>query len=292
MRAYLCFYLCFTCASLVLSLVPSLVFHSVYQAHMEATCCEPTSPQTTTYDQNRISKTTSFKTSDRMMSPILKGTKDSNSLLLVILADLSESNKIQLLHHLENSLLQDSTEIQPWIRSKSRRLSIARQASHRDSQANIHAFAVLAYRYYSPSRFAVADGLTERQFIGNCGVWESEEVSVVMGVAEPVGSDDDEVGVIAKRTGSEKGEEEEEEEGNTTGLLEMLGELETMPFHEMKKRCGLFRYTRGLTLHDPGHKVFSPDSAGSLERELYTDAVVAAGRKRKLMLLVTCQHEP
>ncbi|KAJ5105550.1 hypothetical protein NUU61_002897 [Penicillium alfredii] len=202
--------------------------------------------------------------------PVLtKGNTDKNTLVIAILTYLDEASEAELVQHFQE-ILGDSIKIHTWKPSRSLLQSIAKQGPHLDSQANLYALAVLAYRS-ERSAFLVADELTRRQLTGERRVGESDSISVVMISTKPQPStaakQDDEVIIVAKRTNGDGKEIQK--------LLEMP--LEPLSINPQARDIEMFlRTSCGLALHDPDRAVLTADTASSLGREKYSGAVAEA----------------
>ncbi|KAJ5082421.1 hypothetical protein N7532_011464 [Penicillium argentinense] len=121
---------------------------------------------------------------------------------LVLLTDLDESCQTRLIDNTRSTIAkdiqchskfyfgedsqleitEDKVNIQTWTPPKRLLESIAQQGPNRDSQANIHALAVLAHRS-GRSRIIVADEMTKRQLLGAPFRNEGLETKVVTVVA-------------------------------------------------------------------------------------------------------------
>ncbi|KAJ5760620.1 hypothetical protein N7520_007776 [Penicillium odoratum] len=113
-------------------------------------------------------------------------------ILMVMLTEFTEQSKNAFLEHLENGyqkVVKGGIRFQTWTPSKRLLSSIALQSSCRDSQANIHALAMLAHRsglkFLSGTSFVVVDDLTKRCWHGTHRVGELGRISLLMvGVRE------------------------------------------------------------------------------------------------------------
>lgn len=133
--------------------------------------------------------------------------------------------------------------------------AIAHQGPHRDSQANIYAVAILAYRV-GWTGLIVADDLTKRQLKETCRVGESPLISVVMVAIRPKLSPStaqQEVRVVAKRT--------TREDQDNTKLMETL---QTFEPQELTGRGNEMFTNDGLVLHDRDRGVFTSGIATCL----------------------------
>ncbi|KAJ6096045.1 hypothetical protein N7486_006791 [Penicillium sp. IBT 16267x] len=124
---------------------------------------------------------------DRM--PVFKA--NDGVLLMVMLTEFTEQREKALVDFLEteSGVITGGFKVQTWTPSKSLLGSIALQGPHRDSQANIHALAMLAYRsgiqFLFRTSFVVADALTNRCWNGTHRVGERGKLSLLMVSAEP-----------------------------------------------------------------------------------------------------------
>lgn len=110
-------------------------------------------------------------------SSALVSADPAKRLLLVILTDLDELSKGKLVDTLTQS---SRVNIAPetWTPSWQLLASVAKQGAHRDSQANIYAIAILAYRR-GFEQFLIADDLSKRQLNRQTRWREDRKLSLV-----------------------------------------------------------------------------------------------------------------
>ncbi|GKZ21348.1 hypothetical protein AbraIFM66951_010137 [Aspergillus brasiliensis] len=176
-------------------------------------------------------------------------------LLVIYLAKQTEAEKAYLAVRLQDFLGRDNVKLTRWQPSTKLRRRLALQGSYPDSQANLHAMAILAYRA-GWTRFVVADGLTQRQLHGNLRIGEDPLLSLVMVVVGPEPatiSPAGEVCVFAKRTTID--------ESSVPKLVEDLSNLNP-PERSVMHNIQRDRYENpGMTLHDPDRPSFTADRA-------------------------------
>lgn len=108
--------------------------------------------------------------------PILISQKSEKDILLAILTKLTATEKTRLGEYFQK-LLPDDARIITWTPTQAVLLSLTKQKSRRDSQANLYALGVLLHRL-GLSNFLVADELTKRQLTGKCRLGENSEIYI------------------------------------------------------------------------------------------------------------------
>ncbi|KAJ5113278.1 hypothetical protein N7456_001812 [Penicillium angulare] len=106
-------------------------------------------------------------------------------LVLVLLTDLTESEKIELVRGKLGQYIEDGIKIKTWTPSTKLLRSISQRGPNRDSRANIHALAMLAFQsglefVTAGTSFLVANELTKRILRNTCRPGESNTELVVM----------------------------------------------------------------------------------------------------------------
>ncbi|PWY80735.1 hypothetical protein BO94DRAFT_148975 [Aspergillus sclerotioniger CBS 115572] len=190
--------------------------------------------------------------------PRFQNAEGANSLLLVSLTDLSETAEATLLNGFQHSP-QANVKLSVWRPSRRVLARIAHQGLYHDSQENIYAVAVLAYRAGWTS-LVVADGLTKRQLHGTLRVGENPQVSVVAVTIRPrsvTTSAEDNVRVNAQRTTV-----------SDISNAELTLQPRPLPAY-VKPDC---YHDLGIVLHDPDRAPLSLDNAASLGREEWLDS--------------------
>ncbi|GAQ40616.1 hypothetical protein AtubIFM55763_007429 [Aspergillus tubingensis] len=186
--------------------------------------------------------------------------QDKYPLLLVYLAKQTPAEQAYLASRLHEFFRKENITLTRWQPSSGLLRRVALHGSCPDSQANIHAMAILAYRA-GWTRFLVADGLTQRQVHGNLRLWEDPLLSLVMVVVKPepvVLAPTGDFCVFAKRTTVD---------GFSKDFLEKLSNLQP-PKRSLMHNIERDRYDDpGLTLYDPDRPPFSADRATSLSHE-------------------------
>ncbi|PWY89215.1 hypothetical protein BO70DRAFT_359500 [Aspergillus heteromorphus CBS 117.55] len=189
------------------------------------------------------------------LPPFKKATDTETPLLLIILADLDNGDKASLVQHFQNSIQGSELKISTWHPSIRILEQVANQGPYRDSQANIHAVAILARRAGWDS-VLVADNLTKRHLQGNLRVGDSPLLSVVMVAIRPATAQENEVRVIARRT-----------TGSAPDNAELLPILRTFKPEKLPPgKCDIYR-DGGMILHDPDRSMLTPDTTARLGRE-------------------------
>ena len=198
-------------------------------------------------------------------------------LLVILLAKLSDDERIQLVRHYETAF-PDNVIIQTWQPSSRILQYVALQGAHADARANIYGLAILAYQV-GWSTFVVADNLTRRQLVEESRVSERRLVSMVLVRVRPRTSADPRnkdihVDVVAKRTayGREDGAK----------LLEIHPTIEPDTLTGKYVSISGTQFENGFFLHDPDKPVFSVDSTVDLERGRFWDAVEELRAKTSL----------
>jgi hypothetical protein len=197
---------------------------------------------------------------------------------LVFLTDLDEDQKNQLIQHLQDSAGKtgQSLTLHAWHPSPETLQSIAKPGPRLDSQANIHAAAILAARA-GYTGLLVADELTKGQLTGSLRVGEYPTISVVMVSIRPVPSSEsvsvsvsepgtagDQISILAKRTAGPtwpRGENEHE-----IVYEDFLGEMESFELVPLHRKESPFADC-GLALHDSDQRPFIPDSTAVMSWE-------------------------
>ncbi|KAL3486557.1 hypothetical protein BJX62DRAFT_246673 [Aspergillus germanicus] len=182
---------------------------------------------------------------------------------LILLTDLDEDQKDKLIEHLKGNVGKNDKPLalQPWHPSPETLQCIAKPGPHVDSQANIHAVAVLAARA-GYTGLLVADELTKRQLTGNLRVGEYPTISVVMVSIRPVrapGAAEDQIHIGAKRTAGPTWPRGEDEHEIVYGYF--LAEMESFELVPLHRKESPFADC-GLALHDPNQRPFTLDSKG------------------------------
>ncbi|KAL3447257.1 hypothetical protein BJX65DRAFT_318293 [Aspergillus insuetus] len=205
--------------------------------------------------------------------PLKDKTIDGSQLPLIFLTDVDDEQKNQLVEHLKGNAENNgqSPTLHPWHPSPETLQSIVKPDSHLDSQANIHAVAVLAARA-GYTGLLVADELTKRQLTGNLRVGEYPTISVVMVSIRRVrapGAAEDQIRIVAKRTaGPTWPRSEDEHEIVYEDFLAEMESFELLPLHRKESPFA----DCGLALHDPDQRPFTPDSTGVMGREKDSEA--------------------
>lgn len=209
--------------------------------------------------------------------PVKDNTIKGAQLPLVILADLDDSEKTRLIQHLQGSVKNgESLTAHVWQPSTETLQSIAKQGVFPDSQANIHATAVLASRA-GWDGLLVADQLTKRQLTGTLRVGEYPTVSAVMVSIRPA-TGEGQIRIFAKRTAGPTwpigGDEHE------LVYEDILTELSTFEPTAPNRENNPFP-DAGLALHDPERRPWSPETCGILgweERPEAGDSRIELGK--------------
>lgn len=121
--------------------------------------------------------------------PVLK--KDDKVLLMLMLTEFTEQQKKKLVGFLEadRQVINGGVKVKTWTPSKCLLDTIAVQGPHRDSLANVHALAMLAYQsgleFQFHTSFVVADELTKRCWEGTHRVGERGVLSLLMVSVRP-----------------------------------------------------------------------------------------------------------
>ncbi|PYI08735.1 hypothetical protein BO78DRAFT_395340 [Aspergillus sclerotiicarbonarius CBS 121057] len=191
--------------------------------------------------------------------PRFQHAEGTNSLLLVVITDLSDTDEAALIDELQHSPQPSHIKVSTWRPSRNVLARVAHQCPRPDSQENMYAVAILAYRA-GWTGLVVADGLTQRQLHGALRVGEDPLASVAMVAIRPrpaTTSAGDDVCVFAQRAtvGGKSNAE----------LLETLRTLQPRP-QEGPWLRDLYRDV-GMILHDPGRGPFTLDKAAQLGRE-------------------------
>ncbi|PYH91299.1 hypothetical protein BO71DRAFT_401468 [Aspergillus ellipticus CBS 707.79] len=198
-------------------------------------------------------------TSTHGVPPFEKNTATDNPLLLVFLTDLGEGGEAALVERFEDAIQETDVQVSTWHPSPRVLEQIAHQGPHMDSQANIHAVAILAHRA-GWDGLLVADDLTKRQLHGTLRVGDDPMLSVVMVATRPRPSattQENGVRVIAKRT-----------TGSAPDNAKLLHTLRTFEPEEKSRQTRDAYKQCGAVLHDPEHGVFTPDTT-QLAREVW-----------------------
>ncbi|KAJ5836255.1 hypothetical protein N7447_002281 [Penicillium robsamsonii] len=216
---------------------------------------------------------------------------------LVLLADLCASSQAKLIGLIQQTLKDDlelrsddyfeaasqkditEVKVHPW--SPPRRLleSIARQGPCRDSQSNLHALAVLAYRSGRP-RIIVADEATKRQLLGKYLPDADLRPGVISIILLSTRCDIQSGGlsVFARRAICSA----QENMFNLDDIDYIWDDPDPQPsgFRSVHKAWGpLWAHAkgwRGLTIHDPNQEPFTSRAGDISGREYYANAVVTA----------------
>lgn len=129
------------------------------------------------------------KNSSSGRMPVFKA--NDKVLLVVMLTEFTEQKRKGLVEFLETEpgVINGGLKVQTWAPSKRLLSSIAVQGPHRDSLANVHALAMLAYRsgleLLSRTSFVVADELTKRCWDGTHRVGERAKLSLLAVTVQP-----------------------------------------------------------------------------------------------------------
>ncbi|KGO73400.1 hypothetical protein PITC_085380 [Penicillium italicum] len=183
----------------------------------------------------------------------------------------------------ENATHKVNVNVHVW--SPNRRLlgSIAQKGPHRDSQSNLYALAILAYRSGRP-RIIVADETTKRQLSGNILgdrdislIGEEEHISIIL-LSTQRDPDSGEFSVFAKRAVCSP----QETMFNLDDIDYIWSDPDPQkrPFKSVHKSWGpLWAHGlgwRGTMLHDPDEEPFKHGTADILAREYCAKAVITA----------------
>ncbi|BCS28452.1 uncharacterized protein APUU_70022A [Aspergillus puulaauensis] len=203
--------------------------------------------------------------------PVKDDTTKGAQLPLVILADLKDSETTRLIQHLQGSVKNDETlTVHPWQPSTETLQAIAKQGPFPDSQANIHAAAVLASRA-GWDGLLVADQLTKRQLTGTLRVGEYPTVSAVMVSIRPA-TGEGQIHIFAKRTAGPTwpigGDEHE------LVYEDILAELSSFEPTAPSRENNPFP-DAGLALHDPDRRPLSPETSAILAWEEHPEPDVS-----------------
>ncbi|OJJ07291.1 hypothetical protein ASPVEDRAFT_363583 [Aspergillus versicolor CBS 583.65] len=202
--------------------------------------------------------------------PLKDDSINGAQLPLIILADLDDSERTRLIHHLRGSVKDgEPLIVHIWGPSIETLQSIAKQGPFPDSQANIHAIAVLASRA-GWDGLLVADQLTKRQLNGSLRVGEYPTVSAVMVSIRTC--TEGRIRILAKRTAGPTwpigGDEHE------LVYEDILTEMSTFEPTAPIRGDNPFP-DAGLVLYDPDRRPFSPETSGTLEWEKQCGADVS-----------------
>lgn len=188
------------------------------------------------------------------------------SLLLVHLTDLDETAEVKLAQFLQPALPGENDKLHTWKPSQAVLRYIAYPGPHVDSQTNLYAVAILAYRA-GWTRLIVADDLTKRQLNGVTSFGQGRLPTVVMISIDPTHASPtqcaDQVRVVAKRTFGW-----ENESAKLHHMLETIEPEEVVRPDEM--------YRKGMVLHDSDRRPFTPDTASLLAKENHSNATYGA----------------
>ncbi|KAJ5383232.1 hypothetical protein N7517_001143 [Penicillium concentricum] len=218
---------------------------------------------------------------------------DDQTWPLIILAELDNPSRDELVQRLRpdervaaHSSMRGKPPTQPTPSTRGNNVqtftpsisllaSMARQGSHRDSQANLYALAILAYQS-GHSKFLVADELSKRQLTGKLRPGEESTLSAILISLNEKPSTPDGISVWARRE-------------NCTGqhISQMFAKFEhkwkSMPVTDDAKphRRGYLSERSiwerpGLEIHDPDRPVLSTDVKTTLGWESHLEAMVAA----------------
>ena len=183
----------------------------------------------------------------------------------------------------ENATPKVNGNVRVW--SPPRRLleSIAQGGPRRDSQSNLYALAILAYRSGRP-RIIVADETTKRQLSGRFltdrdlySIREGGRISVIL-LSTQKNPDSGECSVFARRAVCSP----QETMFNLDDIDYMYSDNDPQarPFKSVHKSWGpLWTHGqgwRGIILHDPDEEPFKSGTADILGREYYAKAVTTA----------------
>lgn len=184
---------------------------------------------------------------------------EGKSLLLVILTDLDQTGKGDLVRHVRESLTDD-TKIQLWHPPKSMLWYVTHRSLHQDSSANIYAVAIRAYRS-GWTNLVVADSLTARQLSKTQNIGESSSISMAMvAVRKSQSALKYQVRVIPRRTAGRDKEY----------LHHTLHTFDIVPHFlgEWLHRASRIYEDEGFELYDPDRCILAPDATSLLTEEL------------------------
>ncbi|KAJ5360066.1 hypothetical protein N7517_009257 [Penicillium concentricum] len=214
---------------------------------------------------------------------------------LVLLADLSAPSQAMLIGRIQQTLNDDlelrsddyfgaafqegvtEVKVRPWSPPPRLLESIARQGPCRDSQSNLHALAVLAYRSGRP-RIIVADEATKRQLSGKYlpdADLMSGVISIIL-LSTCRDTQSDRLSVFARRAICSA----QKEMFNLDDIDFLWSDHDPQPsgFRSVHKAWGpLWAHAigwRGLTMHDPNQEPFTSRPGDIAGREYYANAVV------------------
>lgn len=230
--------------------------------------------------------TTAIQPAPGARMPIFKASDEV--LLMIILTELTEEERLELVHYYQKAC-SGGVELKTWTPSKALLRSIARQGSHWDSQANLYALAILAFRsgleFKKGTSFVVADELTKRQLTRCCRPGERDYISLVTVTVRPktsmiahpesglnphlVTMPDDEIYVFTDRTTelSKKLLPEVVEPQTTEFFAEYLKQEKTREISNCVQS--------GRRLHDPDSCMFTVGTAMATGREQYCNTVAS-----------------
>lgn len=230
--------------------------------------------------------TTAIQLAPGARMPIFKAS--DNVLLMIILAKLTEEERLKLVHYYQETC-SGGVELKTWTPSQALLRSISKQGSHQDSQANLYALAILAFRsgleFKKGTSFIVADELTKRQLTRCCRPGEREHISLVTMTVRlkssmispsesspnphPDTEPKDEIYVFSDRSTE-----------FSKKLLEEVAEPQTVEFFteylQKEKTCEISNCIQsGRRLHDPDACMFTVGTAMPTVREKYYNTVAS-----------------
>ncbi|KAJ5199462.1 hypothetical protein N7491_011333 [Penicillium cf. griseofulvum] len=217
---------------------------------------------------------------------------------LVLLTDLSSPSQTKLIGLIQQTLKDDlklhsadyfgasaqtkdvsEVNVRPWSPPRHLLKSIARQGPCRDSQSNLHALALLAYRSGRP-RIIVTDEATKRQlpgkYIPDADIHEDIISIILLSTRRDTQSDG--LSVFARRAVCS----DQEEMFDLDTIDYIWGDDDPQPdaFKSVHKAWGpLWAHAkgwRGLTMHDLNQESFTSSAGDTSGREYYANTVVTA----------------